>query len=78
MEINYELLISLSILPILNKVLFWFFTIQLKEYRFDRFKEYLFTNQWKKAIFNFILNFQFLFLYLGIFLVHYLKFMPIK
>jgi len=59
MEINYELLISLSILPILNKVLFWFFTIQLKEYRFDRFKEYLFTNQWKKAIFNFLFYIEF-------------------
>ena len=59
MEINYELLIWLSILPILNKILFWFFTIQLKEYRFDRFKEYLFTNQWRKAIFNFLFYIEF-------------------
>jgi len=55
MEINYKLLFLLSILPIFNKFLFWSFTIQLKEYRLDRFKDYIFTTQWKKAIFNFLI-----------------------
>ena len=52
MEINYKILLVLSILPLLNKYLFWLFTIQLKEYRLDRFKEYLSTTQWKNAILN--------------------------
>lgn len=52
METNYKILFILAILPLINKYLFWFFTIQLKEYRIDRFKEYLTTAQWKNAIFN--------------------------
>lgn len=53
MKTNLTLLLILSIFPLLNKYLFWFFSIQLKEYRFDRFFEYITTAQWKKAIFNF-------------------------
>jgi len=53
MKTNLTLLLILSIFPLLNKYLFWFFSIQLKEYRFDRFFEYISTAQWKKAIFNF-------------------------
>ncbi|MDD2907348.1 MAG: Mur ligase family protein [Candidatus Gracilibacteria bacterium] len=53
MNSNFTLLFLLSILPLLNKYLFWFFSIQLKEYRFDRFFEYIGTIQGKKAIFNF-------------------------
>lgn len=47
------LLIFLFILPISYKILFWTYTLQLKEYRFDRFREYLSTSQGKNAIFNF-------------------------
>jgi len=47
------LLVILFILPISYKILFWTYTLQLKEYRFDRFREYLTTSQWKNAIFNF-------------------------
>jgi len=47
-----NIIIFLTILPLLYKLLFWLYVIQLKEYRFDRFKEYLSTRQWKKAIFN--------------------------
>lgn len=53
METNFTLLILFSILPIINKYLFWFYVIQLKEYRLDRFREYISTLQWKKAILNF-------------------------
>ena len=45
--------ILLALLPITYKLSFWLYVIQLKEYRFDRIKEYLQTPQWKKAIFNF-------------------------
>jgi len=53
MEKNLTLLIFFSILPIINKYLFWFYVIQLKEYRLDRFREYISTLQWKSAILNF-------------------------
>lgn len=52
-DIYYILLLIISILPIFYKLSFWFYTIQLKEYRIDRFKEYLSTLQWKNALFNF-------------------------
>jgi len=51
--INYILLILVITLPITYKYLFWLYTIQLKEYRWDRFKEYILTPQGKSAIFNF-------------------------
>ena len=50
-----KIIILLSVLPILYKLFFWVHVIQLKEYRWNRFKEYLTTKQWKKAIFNFFL-----------------------
>ncbi|MDD3793547.1 MAG: Mur ligase family protein [Candidatus Gracilibacteria bacterium] len=53
METNLTLLIFFSILPIINKFLFWFYVIQLKEYRLDRFREYISTLQGKNAILNF-------------------------
>jgi UDP-N-acetylmuramyl pentapeptide synthase len=52
MVFEYYLLLILSILPIIYKYSFWLFTIQLKEYRLDRLKEYLTTKQWKSAILN--------------------------
>ena len=45
--------VLLALLPIAYKLSFWLYVVQLKEYRFDRLKEYLQTPQWKKAIFNF-------------------------
>lgn len=51
--VDYSILLILAVLPILHKILFWLYSIQLKEYRLDRFKEYLSTPQWKKAVFNF-------------------------
>lgn len=43
----------IAILPFFYKFSFWLYTIQLKEYRWDRFKEYLWTPQWKSALQNF-------------------------
>ena len=57
---NIYLIIGLSILPLFYKFFFWLYTIQLKEYRFDRFKEYLNTKQWKKALFNLFSKLEFL------------------
>ena len=53
MQLWQLLLILVAILPLFYKYSFWFYTIQLKEYRWDRFKEYIFTPQWKSAILNF-------------------------
>lgn len=53
MKFEFYILLLLLIIPSLYKYSFWLFTIQLKEYRIDRFKEYLSTQQWKKAIKNF-------------------------
>ncbi len=50
---DYLLLLVLAVLPILYKYSFWLYTIQLKEYRWDRFREYLNTPQWKSALVNF-------------------------
>lgn len=60
-DFEYILLLLVAILPIYYKFSFWLYLIQLKEYRFDRFKEYLFTKQWKNAYFNFwfLLEFPF-------------------
>lgn len=52
MIFEHYLLLVLAILPLINRYSFWFFTIQLKEYRRDRFSEYLSTYQWKSALFN--------------------------
>lgn len=48
---HYQLLL-LAILPFYYKFNFWFYVIQLKEYRWDRFKEYLASPQWKTALIN--------------------------
>ena len=61
-----KIILLLSILPILYKLFFWLYTIQLKEYRLDRYKEYLATLQWKQAIFNKINHLEVLFLVLAI------------
>ena len=50
---DYILIFLVALLPFIYKYSFWFYTIQLKEYRWDRFKDYLFTPQWRSAIFNF-------------------------
>lgn len=55
MDIKIFILVLLSVIPILSKYFFWLYTIQLKEYRFDRFNEYLNTPQWKKAFYNWLL-----------------------
>lgn len=52
MFFKYYLLLILAILPFFYKYTFWFYTIQLKEYRWDRFREYLSTKQAKSAIIN--------------------------
>jgi hypothetical protein len=49
---DYIELLILAFLPLLYKLFFWLYTIQLKEYRLDRFNEYLRTKQWKSALFN--------------------------
>ena len=49
---EHYILLILAILPLIYKYSFWLYTIQLKEYRWDRFWEYLSTKQWKSAIIN--------------------------
>lgn len=46
------LILILLLIPVISKISFWLYAIQLKEYRRDRFKEYILTPQWRKAIFN--------------------------
>lgn len=46
------IIILLLILPLFYKVWFWLYTIQLKEYRGDRFSEYIDTPQWKTVLYN--------------------------
>ena len=50
--LDYIELFVLAFLPLAYKLFFWLYTIQLKEYRWDRFNEYLSTKQWKSALFN--------------------------
>ncbi|MDP2396250.1 MAG: hypothetical protein Q8M44_05255, partial [bacterium] len=45
MLFDHYLLLLFSFLPLFNKLNFWLYVIQLKEYRWDRFKEYISTNQ---------------------------------
>jgi len=68
----YSLLFLWAFLPLLYKLLFGLYTIQLKEYRLDRFKEYIFTPQWKKGLFNFWFILE-LILFLMLFLVFILN-----
>ena len=49
---DYTLLFVLATLPLIYKLFFWLYTIQLKEYRWDRFSEYLWTKQWNSAVFS--------------------------
>ncbi len=65
---DYILLFILGFLPLIYKVLFWLYTIQLKEYRWDRFKEYLLTKQWKSAIFNVFFVVEFILFIFSIFI----------
>ncbi len=53
MTLEKILFILATILPLFYTLSFWLFAIQLKEYRWDRFKEYILTPQGKKAILNF-------------------------
>ncbi|MDQ7009116.1 MAG: UDP-N-acetylmuramoyl-tripeptide--D-alanyl-D-alanine ligase [Candidatus Gracilibacteria bacterium] len=70
---DYILLFILALLPLFYKLSFWLYTIQLKEYRFDRFKEYIFTKQGKSALFNifFILELFLLVYYLMIWGIYF-------
>ncbi len=52
MLFEHYLILTLATLPFFYKFSFWLYTIQLKEYRWDRFKEYIFTPQWKSAAIN--------------------------
>lgn len=55
MEIWFGILFSillLSILPLYYKYSFWLYLLQLKEYRYDRMKEYLWTYQGRKTLFH--------------------------
>lgn len=52
MVFDHYLLLIVGFLPFVYKYSFWFYVIQLKEYRRDRFKEYLNTPQWSSALVN--------------------------
>ena len=71
MPVNFEyiLLLIVAFIPLYEKVNFWLYVIQLKEYKLDRFKEYLSTKQWLSAVFNlwFLIEFPLLILSLSIF-----------
>lgn len=70
---DYYLIFLMWFLPLLYKTLFWLYTIQLKEYRWDRFKEYIFTKQWKSALFSIfsILEIIFLVIALTLIILHF-------
>ena len=59
---NYLIFAILFVIIGFYKFLFWSYVIQLKEYRIDRFREYLGTPQWKSAFFNFWFLLEFLIL----------------
>lgn len=52
MIFDHYLLLFFAIFPLLYKLNFWLYLIQLKEYRLDRLKEYFSTPQWNSAIIN--------------------------
>jgi len=52
MTFEHYLLLIFAIPPLINRFSFWLYTIQLKEYRRDRFREYLWTLQWNSAMIN--------------------------
>ncbi len=80
MDNVYFLLILLSILPLVYKFSFWLYLIQLKEYRIDRFKEYLQTLQWKRAIFNFwfFIEIPMFFLIISVFFIENIEIIVFK
>jgi len=65
---DYVILFILGLLPLIYKLFFWLYTIQLKEYRLDRFKEYLKTKQWKNALINIFSVTEFFLFLLAIFI----------
>ena len=67
---DYILLFILGFLPLLNKISFWLYTIQLKEYRWDRFREYLSSKQWKSALFNIFFVIEFILIIFTLFLLY--------
>lgn len=69
---DYALLVVLAFLPILYRLFFWLYVIQLKEYRWDRFKEYISTKQGKSALFNifFVIELILLIFYLFIWWIY--------
>lgn len=52
MNPEYVLMFLVLILPLYYKYNFWLYLIQLKDYRWDRFKDFFHTPQWKQALFN--------------------------
>ncbi len=77
MRLEYLTLLVLAILPLWYKFGFWLYVTQLKEYRWDRFVEYLRTAQWKNALFQFwfFIEIPVLILSLLIFVSSYLEVM---
>jgi len=49
---EHYIILILAFLPFLFRLFFWLYVIQLKEYRWDRFKEYINTPQWNSALIN--------------------------
>lgn len=71
---DYIQLFILGFLPLIYKLSFWLYTIQLKEYRWDRFREYLWTKQWKSALFNIFFIVDFVLIIWSIFIYLYYLF----
>ena len=63
---TYFYILLLAFLPLVYKIWFWLYVVQLKEYRFDRIYDYLKTPQWKKAIFNILFYIELVVLSCGI------------
>lgn len=68
MLFDHYLLLLFSFLPLFNKLNFWLYVIQLKEYRWDRFKEYISTNQWNSALINMWSILEFIILLFSVYL----------
>ncbi|MDP2090846.1 MAG: Mur ligase family protein [Candidatus Gracilibacteria bacterium] len=68
MLFDHYLLLLFSFLPLFNKLNFWLYVIQLKEYRWDRFKEYISTNQGNSALINMWSILEFIILLFSVYL----------
>lgn len=63
MKVNVFLLLILFGAVFLKNIFFWWKIIQMKDYRFDRLKEFFWSPEWIRSIFNIYNGFYFLFIF---------------